>query len=438
MMLRNIPPVWEAIAHWVAVMMYAGFLPKRCKGWKYGLSAGGFLLILAVFVQMTAGLNGAAFNIAKITLALITLLQLYALCRIRRAEGAYHCARAFILAGFAASLGWQLYLFAFGRAEWMSALWAEILFMALIYGAVFGLMYLLERRHAGELREMTVPVSAAIPAVVMAVVIYIFSSLSFAAVDTPFSATSEAEIYNIRTIVYLGGVAVLMAYHIQLCQTHTYKEVESLNAILQMQYANYQISEETIEMVNRKYHDLKHLIHLLRSDVTSGEKIASLDRVEEEIRTYEAQNKTGNKVLDTILTSKGNHCANNGIQLTCVADGEALNFLDVMDLSTLFGNALDNAIEGVSQIPDPEERLIHLSVARERGFLRIRVENRCREELKVSGGKLPGTTKSDNRFHGYGLKSIVSTAKKYGGSATVLAENGWFELRILIPLQEKQ
>lgn len=49
--------------------------------------------------------------------------------------------------------------------------------------------------------------------------------------------------------------------------------------------------------------------------------------------------------------------------------------MDVMDISALFGNALDNAIESVKKIPDREKRLIHVAVAKQKGFLRIRVEN---------------------------------------------------------------
>ena len=106
--------------------------------------------------------------------------------------------------------------------------------------------------------------------------------------------------------------------------------------------------------------------------------------------------------------------------------------MDVMDLSALFGNALDNAIEGVSVLPDTGQRLIHLAVTRQKGFVSIRLENRCRESLYVDKG-LPRTTKRDKGLHGYGLKSIQATVEKYGGSVTVHAENGWFELRILIP-----
>ena len=107
------------------------------------------------------------------------------------------------------------------------------------------------------------------------------------------------------------------------------------------------------------------------------------------------------------------------------------------DISVLFGNALDNAIEAVSQIPDPEQRLIHLTVSQHLGFLRIQVENRYTGRLRMLNG-LPLTTKADNRFHGYGVKSIQATVEKYGGSVTFRGEDGWFELRVLIPVPQEK
>ena len=69
--------------------------------------------------------------------------------------------------------------------------------------------------------------------------------------------------------------------------------------------------------------------------------------MERDIRSYEARNNTGNHVLDIILSTKIVQCQNLGIKLTCVADGAALQFIEPMDISALFGNALDNAIESV-------------------------------------------------------------------------------------------
>ena len=165
----------------------------------------------------------------------------------------------------------------------------------------------------------------------------------------------------------------------------------------------------------------------------SDTKLEYLDRMEQEIRQYEVQNKTGNRVLDTLLSAKSLQCQHQGISLTCVADGAELSFMHPMDLSALFGNALDNAIEGVCKLDDPEKRLIHVSIARQKQFLRIRVENCYEGELAYENG-IPATTKADKRFHGFGLKSIRDVVAKYNGSMTINTQGGWFELRILLPV----
>ena len=245
------------------------------------------------------------------------------------------------------------------------------------------------------------------------------------------------EMFTIRTLVDLSGMAVLYAYHIQTRELQMKFEVDTLQNILEMQYKNYQLSQESIEIVNQKYHDLKHQITLLKAEANSQKSIQYLEEMEQDIRSYEAQNKTGNKVLDAVLTSKSLYCHNNDISLTCVADGTLLDFMAEMDISALFGNVLDNAIESVQKLDDKEKRLIHLSVAEQKSFLRIRVENYTEENISFRNG-MPVTTKKDKHLHGFGMKSIQSTVRKYGGSVTTGLRDNWFELRILIPLNQQK
>ena len=147
------------------------------------------------------------------------------------------------------------------------------------------------------------------------------------------------------------------------------------------------------------------------------------------------QNKTGNKVLDTVLTTKSLYCAKNNITFTCVADGTLLDFMDVMDICSIFGNALDNAIECELKIPDKEKRLIHVSVSKQKNFLLLRFENYYDTELNYQGGAFI-TTKRDKEFHGYGLKSIRYTVNKYDGAVSIDTKENWFDLKILIPVSE--
>ena len=74
-----------------------------------------------------------------------------------------------------------------------------------------------------------------------------------------------------------------------------------MQTILENQYAQYRMSRDSIELVNQKYHDLKHQIAALRAESDAEVRNRWLDEMEEDILAYEAQNKTGNTVLDTVL-----------------------------------------------------------------------------------------------------------------------------------------
>ena len=311
----------------------------------------------------------------------------------------------------------------------------RVCILAVVYAAVYGVVFALERNYNDIASPLHVHKKEFLSTLFIGVAVYAASNLSYVSPDTPFSGKMTAEIYNIRTLVDLGGMAILFAHHMQLVEYRRKKERDALQNVLQAQYAQYRSAQDSIDLINKKYHDLKHQIAVLRSE-TSEEKAHYLDAMEQEIRSYEAQNKTGNEVLDTILTSKSLYCQQHGITLTCVADGAALDFMDTMDLCSLFGNALDNAIESVEKLPDSEQRLIHLVVARQKSFLWIRVENTYDGAFQADGS-LPKTTKTDARYHGYGLKSIYDTAEKYGGTAEITTQENQFTLKVLFPIKQK-
>lgn len=433
-MLPNIPPLWSALSYWMACMLYVFLLPRRWRAVRTWLTSAVVLAALIACMTISADWQDWAFNLGMVATAALTAVPFFVLCRHPWRNALYYCARSFILGGLVASLAWQLYaLIVLPHLDREQNLPVQAAVILPLFGAMYLAMFAIERMHRTEMWELRITTASCLTVVSIALIIYIVSSISYLSIRVPFAGTTDADAFNVRTLAYLGGVAILYAYHLQICENHARQELTAMQNILQNQYANYQRSEESVELINRKYHDLKHQIAMLRSEVKEGKNLEYLDRVEQEIRAYEAENKTGNRVLDTILTSKSLHCQQNGIQLTCVADGAALDFMDVMDLSALFGNALDNAIEGVSILPSDEQKLIHLSVARQKGFVSVRLENRCKESLHIEKG-LPSTTKAEKGLHGYGLKSIQATVEKYGGSVTVRAENGWFELRILIPV----
>ena len=431
-LIGNIPRLHTALAEWLACLLYILQLPGRRRGPALWWRAGVFLAVQAVFLVLTDDVPLPLWMPCMAAAVALMLAMILVCGQAPLAEAGYLCARAFILAEFAASLEWQLYAYAAALLP-AAGPWLRGAVGLPVLGAVYLVMGWLENRRRADYQHLQITPRELGGAAAIVLSAFLASNLSYAWQDNPFGGQFILQVFNTRTLVDLGGVAILYAYHVQRAELRVKYELDAIQNILQTQYAQYRQSRESIDLINRKYHDLKHQIAALRAEPDPAVRSAWLDEMEADIRVYEAQNKTGNPVLDTVLTGKSLYCQKHGITLTVVADGAALDFLDAMDLCTIFGNALDNAIESVRSLPDRDKRLIHLTVSRQKGFVLVRVENYFEGELRFENG-LPQTTKGDTAYHGYGIKSIRYSARKYGGQMDVSARDGWFELKLLFPL----
>lgn len=432
--MPDIPRIYTAIAEWMACMLFILPVKKRFDRIKTGVLMAAALVIQSLFLTMTGSVRIYFWIPCMIIAVLLMIGFIYGCCDISLTDAGYFGMIAFVAAEFTASIEWQIVCFFWNGT--VPAVIIQIVMLVLIYGSVAVILYKMLHMHLPKDGKMGISLKEYISGLVIAIAVFAVSNISFLTENTPFSGRYSFEIGNIRTLVDLGGIAILYAHLIQCCELRVRKELEAVQNVLQNQYVQYKQSRESIELINYKYHDLKHQIAVLRSEEDPKKREEFLNRMEEEIRQYEAQNKTGNKVLDTVLTTKSLYCAKHGITFTCVADGTLLDFMDVMDICSIFGNALDNAIECELKIQEKEKRLIHVTVSKQKQFLILRFENYCEETLQYQEGT-PVTTKKEKEFHGYGLKSIQYTVNKYDGAVSVNLEDNWFELKVLIPIVQK-
>lgn len=430
----DIPRVYTAIAEWAACLCFSRYLkPRWPKNIYFMVSA--FWLILQAFFLVVSDDVGIWLWLPCMIVATGLMLSLILLLNKTDAlTGIYTCMRAFLLAEFMASIEWQFHCF-FWPADDMQW-WEKWGLLLLVYGIILLLCGLAEKKYCMTDGKLQVTGHECMNLVVISIVVFAISNLSFYYEKTPFSGQYASEIMSIRTLVDAMGVLLIFTYHIQHRENEMRQELATMQTMLEHQYAQYRMHRDSIEMVNRKYHDLKHLIAVLRTEPDAVLKEEWLDRLENDIRAYELQNKTGNKVLDTLLTAKMVTCQKYGITMTVVADGKVLSFMDKMDICTIFGNALDNAIEYERNIEEKEKRIVHLKLNTQKQFVLFQMENYCPNPPKLFNG-LPLTTKLNKGNHGYGLKSIQYTVKKYGGSLIVKTENDWFLLKVLIPIPQK-
>lgn len=217
--------------------------------------------------------------------------------------------------------------------------------------------------------------------------------------------------------------------------------------MLDRQYQQqYQVRQESIEFVNRRYHDLKHYltgIETILSDADSGtgsgiEQARELvENVRREIDPYGSMQRTGSSVMDVLLSHRIQECRDKNIRLLPYIDGSPTGFLSTLDLCALFGNAMDNAIEAANTVSDDTLREIHVKIGSSDGLLLMRFFNHFEGDRKLSGTHFL-TTKDNTSEHGFGLRNIAAIAEKYGGTISTECSGNSFTLHILIPLPENK
>ena len=155
-----------------------------------------------------------------------------------------------------------------------------------------------------------------------------------------------------------------------------------------------------------------------------------LNELADDLDTVDTVIKTGNVMADAILNSKLNIAEKMNVQLNVKANvPETLPMSDV-ELCSVLGNMLDNAVEACGTLPE-EERFMRVYIGKLKGQLYLSVQNSAGKVRKEKGSYL--STKEGE--HGYGLFRIDRVAKKYGGYVNRQNEEGIFATEIMIPLQ---
>ncbi len=209
------------------------------------------------------------------------------------------------------------------------------------------------------------------------------------------------------------------------------REVEYLRYAIRQSELQYRISKDTIDLINVKCHDIRYKLGMIAAQGGHG-----LEDLKKNISIYDSRIETGSPLLNVLFTEKSLFCEQNSINISCMIDGAKLSFIEEGDLYCLFGNLLDNALEAVKDIAEPERRVIDLVVKAKDGLLLVQEENYFDGTLEFEDG-LPLTTKGDRGYHGFGMRSLRLLARKYGGELSAFVKGDVFHLNIIFSVGEE-
>ncbi len=282
--------------------------------------------------------------------------------------------------------------------------------------------YLLLRKYLKQITEnLTLRMWMIVDALLIAPMVSIFTIIYF----MPEEMVIVYPICGAAVFSSFGGI-YLAAYISNALKT----EYGARELQMKLDYVQEKVSEE--ERVRSIYHDMKnHLLVLKAQDGHSQEVGESIEKLREEIEAYEAYYHTGNDFLDIIIRDKLRKARELQIDFQAKIRFEAGSFIEPLDISTIFGNALDNAIEASEKLPE-SMRLITAKASRIHDMLMVAVENNMQSDLPSD----EKTCKDDKFLHGFGLSNIRKAAEKYEGQCMVKARDGKYVLKIMIPVPE--
>lgn len=224
-------------------------------------------------------------------------------------------------------------------------------------------------------------------------------------------------------------LAIFIAFNLSR-QNRMLKEKELMENMLHNLREQQKLSQENINIINIKCHDLKYRISKISRIEDAEDQKEYIESIKNAISIYDNIYQTGNDALDLVLTEKSLRCNEHHVKLSTMVDGSTLHFMNSTDVYALFGNLLDNAIESVMAQEDEERRIISALVTKREQGCHIHIENYCNAQLQFVDG-LPLTTKKDKCYHGFGVKSIKYIVDKYKGDVFMQMRDRKFMVDIL-------
>ena len=155
-------------------------------------------------------------------------------------------------------------------------------------------------------------------------------------------------------------------------------------------------------------------------------------RLKDDLTKVDTVIKTGNVMVDAILNSKLSLIQSHHISVNAKAAVPSVLCISEIDLCTIIGNLLDNAMEVVLKQEQEPERFIRVYMGILKKQLYLSVQNSVGGEVLKSGRTYLSTKDSTN--HGFGLMRIDRIVEKYGGYLNRQNEEGVFATEILLPL----
>lgn len=268
-------------------------------------------------------------------------------------------------------------------------------------------------------------------------VIFSVSFISIAAIQSTLQQNVLSRQYiGFLMAAELGLILInIICFYMMSLLSSSHKAAEELSALKQQEELRRQYAENIkyrYDEIRRIRHDMKQsytVLETLLSENHTEEAIAYIHAGKSAITKTEVLINVGNDFVNSILNSKLSTAKQRGIEVICSSVRD-LSGIEAVDLCTLLGNLLDNAIEAAEKCPD-EKRLIEIKITSSEDKTVIQTTNSIESSVLDKNSEM-SSTKENPSEHGFGVKSIRLIAKKYSGTVNYFEDEGTLSCRVVL------
>lgn len=249
----------------------------------------------------------------------------------------------------------------------------------------------------------------------------IFLLFNVAAVPQSYRTLHTGRMFFLFLLLQVCMLAILTAIYVLFYMGTTvileHAQLKEHTHLLEMQSQQYRALQEHMRQTARLRHDFHHSVHLLSSLAKEGD-IGSIQAHLAEFESSFARNNPvcycTNAALNALFGYYHEMAVSAGLNIDWHIELPEPLPVTELDMSSLFGNLMENAIDGCLTIPEGRRYFCLTTEILHGSKLYIVSTNSF--DGKVRKGK-DGYHSTKHSGNGIGLTAIATVAKKYGGSA---------------------
>lgn len=240
-------------------------------------------------------------------------------------------------------------------------------------------------------------------------------------------------------LLHLFLLGFILAFERYAYSTHLLEQNRMQEIVNGYRMRNLKTRQEAQADLRALHHDMKHhllAIQKLAQEGAQEQIVEYTGQLLHRSHDYERLVQTGNDLLDGLMSQKCQEAMEEDVSVDVQLDFRRVHDVSDVDICTVFGNAMDNAIEACRNVTPGSKRKIVIRTGEGGGQVFISISNPYEGNLTLKNG-LPVTTKAQAYLHGFGLHNIRRTMERYGGTLNVdTSEEGRFTLNLIFPLSE--